>query len=297
MEAAAPVISEHNEILDRWIVKRQLAKGTFSTVSKVVSKQFATDRKCLKVILTDKSLITAEELFVLRKSFDVLDNVSHRYLVRLRERCETKEGIFMIFDLVTGGTLFDRIAKRGKLSEREAAKVLCQVSSALQYLHSKNIIYRDLKAEHILLTEAGDDYDCVLSGSDVVVRSETPISEYAGTPGYVAPEVLKRQPFHCAVDMWSLGVTFFTVLCGYAPFDAGDDTVQDIHLKSMKGHYSMEAETWDKVSKEAKALVKRLLTVDPKNRITATEVFTHPWVQKFDGQLGYFPPLSSAAGE
>lgn len=275
---------EENPILDRWHVKHMLAKGSFSFVNKVVNKTFATDIKCLKVIL--KTNIKPQELTVLRQSYDVLDSVSHRHIVRLRERCETSEGIFMIFDLCRGGTLFDRVQKFACLPEQEAAKIMYQAGSALQYLHSRNIIYRDLKAEHILLTESGDDYDVVLSGSDVVIQSEDAITEFAGTPGYVAPEILRREPFHTAVDIWSLGVTLYIVLSGLPPFDDNDSDLRVIYGKCKSGEYDFKHEYWNNVSSGAKTFIRQMMEMDPETRVTAEQVVNHDWVQKYSGKLG-----------
>jgi len=277
---------EKNQVLEDWHIVKEIAHGTFSTVNKVVSKRFITDHKCLKIISRSDSDISDAELKVLKTSYNILHSISHRHIVRMRQRYENEDGIWMIFDLVRGGTLFARIVDKGPLSEKLGAKVIHQVGSALVYLHQNNIMYRDLKAEHVLLTEGDDSFDCVLSGSDVVIQSKEPIGAYAGTPGYVAPEVLKRELFHCPIDMWALGCILFIVLGGYPPFDSGSDQLRDIHKKCIQGDYNFNAEVWNGVSEPAKQLITRMLEVDPKKRITAPQVLEEPWVTE-----NYTPPF------
>lgn len=283
---AAAEAEEENTILRDWHIVKEIARGTFSTVNKVVSKKFITDHKCLKIISRKESDVTDAELQVLKTSYDILHSISHRHIVRMRQRYESKDEIYMIFDLVRGGTLFARIVDKGPLPEKFAAKVIYQVASALLYLHQNNIMYRDLKAEHVLLTEADDKFDCVLSGSDVVVQSEKPIGAYAGTPGYVAPEVLKRELFHCPIDMWALGCILFIVLGGYPPFDSGSDQLRDIHKKCIQGDYNFNAEVWNGVSDPAQNLIKALLEVNPTKRLTAAQVLKNQWATGL-----YSPPF------
>jgi len=278
-------LQRKNKILEEWHIVAKIAQGTFSNISKVVNKSFVTDQKCLKVVKTTGDVSDAE-LDVLRTSYNIIGKTSHRHIVRMRDRFDASDGIYMIFDLVRGGTLFQRIAKDGVFSEQLAAKMLYQVSSALEYLHANDIMYRDLKAEHVLLTEKDDSFDCVLSGSDVVVESKTPISSYAGTPGYVAPEVLKREPFHCPIDMWALGCTLFIALGGYPPFDSGSDTVRDIHRKCIAGDYNFDTDVWSGISDGAKKIIKNLLEIDFKKRLTATQVLNNHWLKNL-----YTPPF------
>jgi len=275
---------EENTVMKHWVTRKQLATGTFSTVSKVVNRDFLTDQKCLKVVM--KSAINAEELAVLRQSYNVLESCAHRNIVRLREQCETSEGIYMVFDLVRGGTLFDRIAKKGVFQEWAAAKVMYQIACALEYLHGRNIIYRDLKMEHILLTEKNHEFDCILSGSDIVMQTDEPITDVAGTPGYLAPEMIKRQAFHVEIDMWACGVILFSILSGTSPFDNGEASLQEIAQKSALGDYEFTDEDWNGRSDAAKDCISQLLVVSPTNRMKASELISNDWVQSFAGKLG-----------
>lgn len=273
-----------NPILKQWVLRKRIASGTFSTVSKVVNRDFFTDVKCLKVVL--KNNIKNEELAVLRQSYDVLDSCSHRNVVRLRHRYEDMDGIFMIFDLVRGGTLFDRIAKKGIMSELNAAKVMYQISCALEYLHGRNIIYRDLKMEHVLLTERNDEFDIVLSGSDILMYSQSPITDVAGTPGYLAPEMIKGQPFHVEIDLWAAGVILFSILSGVPPFDDGEVSLEQIDHLSATGNYNFDNEIWAEVSQAAMDCIQDLLVVEPSQRVKAAGLKTNSWIQSFAGKLG-----------
>jgi len=185
-----------------------------------------------------------------------------------------------VMELVTGGELFDRIVAKGQYTEKDAAKVMFTLCDALGYLHNKGIVHRDLKPENILL--ATPDNDAAIKIADFglarMISQTTMMKTACGTPGYVAPEVLQNKGYDSgAVDVWSTGVILYILLCGFPPFY--EEELPALFDQILKGRYDFPSPWWDNISKGAKDLVRAMLTVDPKKRITAENVGKNAWIK------------------
>jgi len=193
-------------------------------------------------------------------------------------------------ELLTGGELFDRIVAKGSFSEREASEVTKNVTDAIAYIHKIGIVHRDLKPENLLfLNKDGDSPIKITDFGLAKFRANNGVEMHTacGTPGYVAPEVLKSENYTKAVDMWSLGVILYILLCGFPPFY--HPKTAELYKLIKKGEFDFPAPYWTDISDSAKDLVRKLLTVDPKKRYTAEQVLQHPWVKGSTAKAAAFP--------
>eukprot|EP00921_Rhytidocystis_pertsovi_P016918 GHVQ01026646.1.p1 GENE.GHVQ01026646.1~~GHVQ01026646.1.p1 ORF type:complete len:393 (+),score=45.17 GHVQ01026646.1:740-1918(+) len=186
-------------------------------------------------------------------------------------------------ELCTGGEFFDCIIKHGHFSELYAAFVMKQLLSACAYSHSNNIMHRDLKPENLLLADSSflSSLKVIDWGFAARCHGFHKFQSVVGTPYYVAPEVLFGNYTH-SCDLWSIGVILYLFLCGYPPFHGKDNT--EILRKVKQGEYCFDPRHWKGVSEDAKDLIRRCLTYDPRRRITALEALVHPWIQRFSQQ-------------
>lgn len=214
-------------------------------------------------------------------------SMGHQNLLTLVDYFETVGNLYLVTDLALGGELFDRICRKGSYYERDTADLIRAVVSAVAYLHDHGIVHRDLKPENLLFRTPEDNADLLIAdfGLSRVIENEILDIDYMdeGMPmlTYMAPERLKKQLNEKPVDMWSIGVITYFLLCGYTPFD------RDSHLEErqaiLSAAYSFTpVEYWKSVSVNARDFIKRCLVVDPKFRITAHEALSHPFLQQAD---------------
>lgn len=263
-------LAEDYELLE------QLGEGHFAKVRK------ARDRKTGKEVavkLISKHQIISDEhqLKALFSEINIMKNLNHPHIVRLIDVYETDKHLCLIMELVTGGELFDRIVERGSYTERDASMLMLALMRAVQYLHEKGIAHRDIKPENILYETPSPSATIKLSdfGLSKVLDTKQMMQTCCGTPGYVAPEVLSYKGYGPEVDMWSLGVLLYILLCGFPPFYDENDSALFAQIQS--GQYEFISPYWDEISAEAKDLISHLLVVDPKKRYTATQALNHPW--------------------
>lgn len=260
------------------LARRKLGDGTFSTVfeckDKLTGRHYAA--KVYK-----KSLVYGLES-MLQNEFLVLKKVSlnHDNILRIVDYFETPRELFLVTEVAYGGDLFDRIVSSRKLEENQVVEITRTLMRAIAYLHTNSIVHRDLKAENILFhTKREEDLRILVAdfGLARILQYGEKITENCGTLSYVAPEVLKGVGHDFAVDIWSMGVLVYFMLCGYMPFDC--ETDEETRSAILAGDYRYEPpEYWLHVSADAKDFVDRCLVVDPVNRITALSATTHPFL-------------------
>jgi len=265
-----------DEITKYYEIKDKLGTGSFATVKRAVRK---SDGKQFAIKVIKKTKLNAEELAVVHDEVEIMHKLNHYNCVQLYEMFETNKKIYMVMELLTGGELFDRIVAKGSYSEKEASDLIKDIASAIQYLHSIGIVHRDLKPENLIYLSPKSDSPIKItdfglakyrSGKDMAMTTA------CGTPGYVAPEVLKNEPYDKAVDMWSLGVILYILLCGFPPFY--HESTAQLYKQIKKGEYDFPDPYWTDISDSAKDLVRCLLCVPPKDRYTAAQVLAHPWI-------------------
>ncbi|CAI7836079.1 unnamed protein product, partial [Closterium sp. NIES-53] len=202
----------------------------------------------------------------------------HPSIVNLRNAFEDAQDVHLIMELCEGGELFDRIKLRGKFPEADAARVIRTVVLVLRHCHGAGIMHRDLKPENILLVSNQSDTDLKVIdwGVATFFQKGKPCTDMAGSPYYLAPEVLAEK-YGPEADIWSAGVVLYILLCGLPPFWG---TTNDAIFEAIKqATLNLVRPPWPSISDEAKDLVVRMLTRNPKKRITAEEILDHPWIR------------------
>jgi calcium-dependent protein kinase len=208
-----------------------------------------------------KSNMDEDEKKMLFNEINILKNLDHPNIVKMYESFEDEKRYYIVTEICKGGELFDEIIARGKFTEKDAAVLMKQVLSCVNYCHKNNIVHRDLKPENVLL-EANKDFDQIKIidfGTSLQFDPSKFLDEKLGTPYYIAPEVLNKK-YNEKCDIWSCGVILFIILSGVPPFNGAND--QEI-MKNVKiGKFSFSDPCWTNVSDKAKDLIKKLLTYD-----------------------------------
>ncbi|XP_067448491.1 caM kinase-like vesicle-associated, like isoform X1 [Thunnus thynnus] len=214
----------------------------------------------------------------------ILKLVNHPNILQLIDTFETRKEYFIIQELATGGDVFDWILDQGNYTERDASNVIRQVLEAVAYLHSLNIVHRNLKLENLMYYTENNHNKVVLRDFYLSRFENGPITEPCGTPEYLAPEVVARHRYGRPVDCWAVGVIMFILLSGNPPFyDETEEENTDLHnriifCRIVAGEFEFDSPYWDDISPAAKELVCRLMEVDQMLRITAQDALWHEWI-------------------
>ncbi|XP_049776151.1 ovarian-specific serine/threonine-protein kinase Lok-like [Schistocerca cancellata] len=271
-------------VRSRYVISRKLGAGACGEVFLVFEKK-TCNRFAMKVVEKKRLTKGGRHLLLdpekVMNEVKILTSLKHPCIITIHDIVDTSNKVYMFLELMEGGELFDRITKKEQLGEPEAKLIFYQIVVAVQYLHSKGITHRDLKPENILLSS--DKEETLIKVSDFglsrFVTSE--MTTVCGTPLYAAPEVLVkngRGGYTMQVDVWSLGVILYACLSGYLPFSPDNKKVP-LKEQIRKGNYSFPIQYWRGVSPEAIDLIKKMLTVDPIQRITVDGIVNHLWLQ------------------
>jgi serine/threonine protein kinase len=277
------IFNKSSQLLKNYDVdKVVLGSGNFATVKKCTNK---STKQLYAVKIIDKNKV--EDMEDIEREVEIMGQINHPNIVKLIEVFDepSKKKMNLVMELVTGGELFDKIVEKGNYSEKDAAHVINTLCGALEYLHARGIVHRDLKPENILLASKADDAPIKVAdfGLARMIKKGDMMKTACGTPGYVAPEVLQNKGYSSgAVDMWSTGVILYILLCGFPPFY--EEELPALFDQILKGRYDFPTPWWDNISDGAKNLVRRMLTVDPNKRITATQAIADPWIASAGGQ-------------
>uniref|UniRef100_A0A6U6IAM5 non-specific serine/threonine protein kinase n=2 Tax=Odontella aurita TaxID=265563 RepID=A0A6U6IAM5_9STRA len=259
-----------------------LGVGSTSTCHRCVHRPTGQSRAC-KVI--DKRHIESRFAGMIEQfhtEIQALRSLHHPNIITLYDVYITDEKIFIVMELMEGGELFDYVVQKGTLNEEEASKIVRKVTGALVYMHSKNIIHRDMKPENLLLTHkprSMHDIEVKIIDFGLSKCMEEPVARsFLGTRGYLAPEMLQRRDYSRSVDAWALGVIVFVLLCGCLPFD--DDSVTVPSDEMVRAKFVLRFPRWARnLSPSAKNLLSHLLDVNPVTRYSAEQALNHPWVR------------------
>lgn len=260
---------------DGYEIKEDIGVGSYSVCKRCVHR--ATDAEYAVKIIDKSRRDPSEEIEIL------LRYGQHPNIITLKDVYDDGKFVYLVTELMRGGELLDRILRQRYFSEREASDVLCTIAKTMDYLHSQGVVHRDLKPSNILyMDESGNPESIRICdfGFAKQLRAENGLlMTPCYTANFVAPEVLKRQGYHAACDIWSLGILLYTMLAGFTPFANGpDDTPEEILARIGSGKYALSGGNWDSVSEAAKDVVSKMLHVDPHQRLTAVQVLKHPWI-------------------
>jgi serine/threonine protein kinase len=295
--SASTAASTPSGFFYKYELKNEIGVGSTSKCFRCVRKSDGMVFAC-KVI--DKSNIEAKFSGLLGQfltEIKVLKALRHENIIHLEDDFETSDRIYLVMEMMSGGELFDYVVAKGTLSEEEASELVRKICSAVAHMHANNIIHRDLKPENLLLTASGKDAQVKLIDFGLAkVMQEDTARSFLGTKGYLAPEMLQRSNYDKSVDMWSLGVIAFVLLCGCLPFD--DDSSRIISESAARKKFALRFPRWaTTLSASAKDLLYNLLDVDPKTRYTADQALNHPWVSGRTVQPNSYLASPSLLGE
>ncbi|CAF4858061.1 unnamed protein product, partial [Rotaria socialis] len=215
----------------------------------------------------------------LEREARICRQLKHPNIVRLHDSISEEGFHYLVFDLVTGGELFEDIVAREFYSEADASHCIQQVLEAVRHCHESNIVHRDLKPENLLLASKTKGAAVKLADFGLAIEvngEQTQWYGFAGTPGYLSPEVLKKEPYGKPVDIWACGVILYILLVGYPPF--WDEDQHRLYNQIKSGAYDYPSPEWDTVTTEAKRLIDSMLSINPSRRISATDALKHPWI-------------------
>ncbi|XP_061083869.1 ribosomal protein S6 kinase alpha-2 isoform X2 [Conger conger] len=260
---------------DGYEMKEDVGVGAYSICKRCIHKITSVEY-AVKIIDRARRNPTEEIEILLRYG-------QHPNIITLKDVYDDGKYVYLVMELMRGGELLDRILRQKCFSEREASAVLCTITKTVEYLHSQGVVHRDLKPSNILyVDETGDPESIRICdfGFAKQLRAENGLlMTPCYTANFVAPEVLKRQGYDAACDIWSLGILLYTMLAGFTPFANGpDDTPEEILARIGSGKYALSGGNWDTVSEAAKDIVSKMLHVDPHQRLTAPQVLRHPWI-------------------
>lgn len=257
--------------------KKPIGKGAFGEVWKVTHEN-SKKVYCVK-ILSKRDIFEQKLINQINKEISIMYNINHPYSVKLVNHFEDNEKLYLIMELAPNGNLYNLIQNNIKEKVKNMVlikKLIVQSIEIIKYLHSKNIVYRDIKPENLLLD---NDYNIKLCdyGWATYFTPGKFLTVYCGTPEYVSPEVIKKYPYNEKVDIWGLGVLIFELVFGYAPFSSTFNEERFNNIKSGKINWPKDL---NDEYKDLKDLIEKILKVDPKERISLDEIENHSWLRE-----------------
>ena len=231
--------------------------------------------------MNKENIKTAEDKELVRIEIGILKLCHHPNIVRLLDHLENTDYIYIVTEYIEGGTLGQYFKKKkSNFSERQATNIMSQIASGIKYLHQYGIVHRDLKPDNIMMTQQNEfgvlkimDFGL----SRIVSPNETMVDGY-GTLSYVAPEVLLRKPYNKEVDIWSMGIILYYMLCGHLPFRGSKE--QEVAEKIVFEALEFDEDEWETRTQRVQDLITRCLEKEAKDRITINEFINHPWFKK-----------------
>uniref|UniRef100_A0A3B5QAX3 calcium/calmodulin-dependent protein kinase n=1 Tax=Xiphophorus maculatus TaxID=8083 RepID=A0A3B5QAX3_XIPMA len=261
---------------DEYQLYEELGKGAFSVVKRCM--KISTGHEYAAKIINTKKL-SARDHQKLEREARICRLLKHANIVRLHDSISEEGFHYLVFDLVTGGELFEDIVAREYYSEADASHCIQQILEAVLHCHQMGVVHRDLKPENLLLASKLKGAAVKLADFGLAIEVQGDQQAwfgFAGTPGYLSPEVLRKDPYSKPVDMWACGVILYILLVGYPPF--WDEDQHRLYQQIKAGAYDFPSPEWDTVTAEAKDLINKMLTINPAKRVTAADALKHPWI-------------------
>ena len=273
--------TQQKSLFDKYEIKQKIGNGKFGLVKCGINKE---TKKPVAIKIMAKKNMDKSDLELAKVEIDILKIGQHPNIIKLYDIYENENYIYIIMEYCSGGDLLSYFEYNDyELPETKVCEIIHKLSMAIYYLHSYGIVHRDLKPENILMTDLSAQADIRLLdfGLSKIVGNEEKCTEPYGTLSFVAPEVLQGKPYDKSVDLWSIGIITFLLLCGYLPFD-DRHSEREIARQTIQDPVPFEEKIWSKYSPEAKTFVDGLLQKKPEKRYTIKEVLEHPWIKKMD---------------
>jgi hypothetical protein len=264
---------------DFYELKEVIGKGKFGVVNLGIHKK--TQQQVAVKIINKDSIKTVEDKELVRIEIGILKLCHHPNVVRLLDHLENEDYIFIVTEYIEGGTLGQYFKKKNfNFSERQASSIMSQIANGVKYLHKYGIVHRDLKPDNIMITQQNDFGIIKIMdfGLSKIVSTQEKMVDGYGTLSYVAPEVLLRTPYNKEVDIWSMGVILYYMLCGHLPFKGNKEVV--IAEKIVNDDLEFDDDEWEVRSKKVRELIISCLKKEPEERITIDDFLNHPWFKK-----------------
>ncbi|CAA3021674.1 calcium-dependent kinase 2-like [Olea europaea subsp. europaea] len=280
----------YEDINSHYSLGKELGRGQFGVTH--LCTDIATGQQYACKSISKRKLVTKSDKEDIRREIQIMQHLSGQSnIVEFKGAYEDKQSVHLVMELCAGGELFDRIIAKGHYSERAAASICRSIVKVVQICHFMGVMHRDLKPENFLLSDKSEK--ALLKATDfglsVFIEEGKVYKDLVGSAYYVAPEVLRHR-YGKEADIWSAGVMLYILLSGVPPFWA--ETDKGIFDAIVRGHIDFDSKPWPSISNSAKDLVCRMLTQDPKERITAAEVLDHPWMR--EGGDASDKPIDSA---
>ena len=272
---------QNKSLFDKYEVKQKIGKGKFGLVKSGINKE---TKKPVAIKIMAKKNMDKSDMELAKVEIDILKIAQHPNIIKLYDVFENENYIYIIMEYCSGGDLLSYFEHfEYELPEAKVCEIIHKLSMAIYYLHSYGIVHRDLKPENILMTDLTSNADIRLLdfGLSKFVGNDEKCTEPYGTLSFVAPEVLQGKPYDKSVDLWSIGIITFLLLCGYMPFD-DKHSEREIARQTIQDPVPYENKIWSKLSPEAKTFVDGLLQKKPEKRYSIKEVLEHPWIKKMD---------------
>jgi calcium-dependent protein kinase len=272
------------------LVGAPIGKGEFGEVRKAIHRKTKITR-AVKVIYKQHDPKEEEKLI---NEVNILRSLDHPNIMEVLEFYQDDDYFFIVSDFYDGGELYDRVQFGNSLSEKDAARAMKQILSAIYYCHERNIVHRDLKLENIVYESKSEDaiLKIIDFGNSKFMSTPSTLKHHYGTVYYVAPEVLKGA-YTEKCDVWSCGVILYMLLSGKPPFDGPDD--ETIEKRVMTGTYNFHDEKWKEVSPDAKIFIQRMMNLDVNKRYSAEQCLDDPWFQRMFADQEVNKPLALTA--
>lgn len=272
---------KHEDVETYYDFHEDVGQGQYAQVFKGKKKSDGENAADVAIKIIDRKDTGANVQSVTDKEIEVMLKIDHPGCVKLHEVYQTADQVQLVMELMEGRDLFDRVITRKKYSEANAIALMKQVCHGVRHLHEQNIIHRDLKPENILLCHAEEDTNCKVADFGLSKlfpedARDLQTQTLCGTPGYVAPEVLNREPYGVEIDAWSVGVIAYIVLCGFPPFPL--DMAANSVKKVKNAEFTFPMPQWNGISEEAKDFISQTILVDKDKRLTMDGAIAHPWL-------------------
>nr|XP_028564474.1 serine/threonine-protein kinase SIK2 isoform X3 [Podarcis muralis] len=250
-------------------IEGTLGKGNFAVV-KLGRHRITRSEVAIKII--DKSQLDSVNLEKIYREVQIMKMLDHPHIIKLYQVMETKSMLYLVTEYAKNGEIFDYLANHGRLSESEARRKFWQILSAVEYCHSRKIVHRDLKAENLLL-DNNMNIKIADFGFGNFYKSGEPLTTWCGSPPYAAPEVFEGQQYEGPqLDIWSMGVVLYVLVCGALPFDG--PTLPILRQRVLEGRFRIPYF----MSEECEHLIRRMLVLDPSKRLTIAQIKEHKWM-------------------